>query len=231
MSKAQVDAGQRYNGDKNKSISRFILHPKFTNPMPRTERSLELKLARKMSKHYKRDLRGLWGTLAPGSTVIRTLPTTTTIKETGVPEVKARNSDIAKFGTRAERNTKLWQYAQRRLLPYDKTTEEKYFSNPRIPKRNSGMILRFGTVRQRLTLLLAFAPANSNMSKAMSSRKPKKSQAGKSRSCRSSATPGTSNASSVASLSITSSTASPTTSKSKRTRKSPDYFGFESSIC
>ena len=47
MQKAQVDAGRRYNGDKNKSISRFFMHPKLNNPIPRTERSLKLKLAEK----------------------------------------------------------------------------------------------------------------------------------------------------------------------------------------
>ena len=65
----------------------------------------------------------------------------------------------------------------------------------------------------------------------MSSRKPKKPQAKTSRSRQSSVTPNTSNASSVAASSVTSSTTSPTTSKSKRTRKAPDYFGFESSVC
>ena len=125
ITKAQLDAGRRYNGDKNKSVSRFILHPKLTNPIPRTERSLELKLARKISKRSKKDLRGFWETLVPGCTVVRTSPTTTAIKEPGVPEVKVRNSDIAKFGTRTERDTELWQYAQRRTLPCDKTTEEK----------------------------------------------------------------------------------------------------------
>ena len=50
MSKAQVDAGRRYNRDKNKSVSRFILHPKLTNPILRTERSLEFNLTRKFSK-------------------------------------------------------------------------------------------------------------------------------------------------------------------------------------
>ena len=44
IQKAQLDAGRRYNGDKNKSISRFIMHPKLNNPIPRTEQSLELKL-------------------------------------------------------------------------------------------------------------------------------------------------------------------------------------------
>ena len=125
MQKAQVDAGRRYNGDHNKSISRFIVHPKLNNPIPRTEQSLDLKLARKVTKRSKRDLRGLWETLAPGSTVVRTSDTTTVIKEPGVPEVCVRNSDIAKFGTSAERNTDLWEYAKRRPLPYEKTTEEK----------------------------------------------------------------------------------------------------------
>ena len=57
MQKAQVDAGRRYNGDRNKSISRFIVHPKLNNPIPRTEKSLDLKLARKVTKRSKRDLR------------------------------------------------------------------------------------------------------------------------------------------------------------------------------
>ena len=99
MQKAQVDAGRRYNGEHNKSVSRFIMHSKLNNPMPRSEKSLDLKLARKVTKRSKRDLRGLWETLAPGSTVVRTSDTTTVIKEPGVPEVRVRNSDIAKFGT------------------------------------------------------------------------------------------------------------------------------------
>ena len=35
MQRAQVDAGRRHNGDHNKSVSRFILHPKLNNPIPR----------------------------------------------------------------------------------------------------------------------------------------------------------------------------------------------------
>ena len=125
MQKAQVDAGRRYNRDENKSVSRFIIHPKLNNPIPRTQKSLDIKLARKVSKRSKRGLRGLWETLAPGSTVVRTSPMTTVVKELGVLEVRVRNSDIPKFGTRAERNTVLWQYAQRRPLPYEKTTIDK----------------------------------------------------------------------------------------------------------
>ena len=65
----------------------------------------------------------------------------------------------------------------------------------------------------------------------MSSCKPKKPQTERIRSGQSSTTLNTSNASSVAASSVTSSTASPSTSKSKRNRKAPDYFGFESSVC
>ena len=64
MQKAQVDAGRRYNGEKNKPISRFIMHPKFNNPIPRSKKSLKIKLARKVSKRSKRNLRGLWEKLA-----------------------------------------------------------------------------------------------------------------------------------------------------------------------
>ena len=65
----------------------------------------------------------------------------------------------------------------------------------------------------------------------MSSRKPKKPQAGTNRSRQSSVILNTSKTSSDAASSVTSSTASPTTSNSKRTRKAPDYFGFESLVC
>ena len=73
--------------------------------------------------------------MAPGSTVVRTSHTKTVIKEPGVPEVRVRKKDIAKFGTRVERNTDLWQYAQRRPLPYDKTTEEKIAQHTKDPKK------------------------------------------------------------------------------------------------
>ena len=73
--------------------------------------------------------------------------------------------------------------------------------------------------------------ANSNTSKAMLSCKPKKLQAGKRSSLNSSASPNTSAAHSIAASSAASSIASPTTSKGKRNRKAPDYFGFESLVC
>ena len=207
------------------------MHPKLNNPIPQTEQSLDLKLARKVTQRSKRDHRGLWETLAPGSTVVRTSDTTTVIKEPGVPEVCVGNSDIAKFGTRAERNTDLWEYAKRRPLPYEKTTEEKISQHTKeLKKKFRGEI----KIRHRPTQSDAasgVSSANSNISKTMASRKPRKPQAGGKRSRNTSATLNTSNASSVAASSVTSSVASPSTSRNKRTRRAPDYFGFESSVC
>ena len=188
MQNAKVDAGRRYNGDKNKSISRFIMHPKLNNPILRTERSLELKLARKVSKRSKKDLRGLWETLAPGSSVVRTSPTTTVIKEPGVPEVRVRNSDIAKFETRAECNTDFSQYAQRRPLPYGKTTEEKIAQHTKDLRKKYRREIKIRHRPTQSVTASGFSSANSNISKAISSRKPKKPQAGRNRSRQSSAT-------------------------------------------
>ena len=173
MQKAQVE---------NKPVSRFKMHPKLNNPIPRSGKSLEIKLARKVSERSKRDIRGLWETLAPSSTVVRTSDTTTVIKEPGVPEVRVRNSHIAKFGTRAERNTDLWQYAQQLPLPYEKTTEEKIAQHTKdLIKKCRGEI----KIRHRPTQSDAasgVSSANSNILKAMSSRKPKKPQTGSNRS-------------------------------------------------
>ena len=182
MQKAQVDAGRRYNGEHNKSVSRFIVHPKLNNPIPRSEKSIDLKLARKETKRSKRDLHGLWETFTPGSTVVRTSDTTTVIKEPGFPEVLVRNSDIAKFGTRAERNTDIWQYAQRRPLPYEKTTEGKISQHPKELKRKFCGEIKIRLRPTQSDAASGVSSANSNISKAMSSRKPKKPQAGGKRS-------------------------------------------------
>ena len=100
--KSPGGCGPKIQREKNKPVSRFILHPKLSNPILQTERLLELNLARTVSKSSKWDLGGHWDTLARGSTAVLTLPTTTVIKEPGVSEVKIRKRDIAKFGTRVE---------------------------------------------------------------------------------------------------------------------------------
>ena len=76
-------------------------------------------------KRAKRQLAGLYEVLKPGSFVTKSSPTTTIINEPGRAPVNVRDSDLAKFGTKAERSTNLWVYAQRRPAPYEKTTEFK----------------------------------------------------------------------------------------------------------
>ena len=169
--------------------------------------------------------------MAPGSTVERTSDTTTFIKERGVPEVRVRNSDIAKFGTCAERHTDIWQYAQRRPLPYEKTTEEKISQHTKDRKKKYRGEIKIRHRPTQSNSVSGVSSANSNIAKAMLSRKPKKPQAGGKRSLQSSTALNTSNASSVAASSAASSTASTTTSKTKRNRRALDYFGFESSVC
>ena len=179
MTKKQVVADDTMERrTKRFRVSFFTL--KLSSPVPQTERSLELKLATKVSKRSKRDLRSLWDTLAPGSTVIRTSPTTTVIKEPGVPAVKVRNSDIAKFGTKAERNNDLWKYAQKHPLPYDKTTESHHIRttfekialhSKELRKKYRGDI----KIRHRQAdNTSGVSLSNRNISKAMSSRKPTK---------------------------------------------------------
>ena len=67
MSKAQQDAGRWWRDSTNKE-SRFIIHQKLTNPIPRTEASLNVKLARKLphKKWAKKQLAGLYEVLKPG---------------------------------------------------------------------------------------------------------------------------------------------------------------------
>ena len=55
-------------------------------------------------------------------------PTISVIKEPNRQEVRVRNSDIAKFGTRAVRDTDLSQYIERRPKKInEKTIEQKIY--------------------------------------------------------------------------------------------------------
>ena len=175
MCQASLDAGQRYRESDNKE-SRFITHPQITDPIPRTEQSLKVKLARKLpnKKRAKRQLAGLYEVLKPRSFVTKSSPTTTIINEPGRSPVKVRNSDLAKFGTKAERSTKLWVYAQRRSAPYEKTTEFKIAKHSNdLKKQKRGEIkIRH---RQRDTTSVV-SSINSNVSRALMVRKPTKPQ-------------------------------------------------------
>ena len=86
------------------------------------------KLARKLheSQGQKKNLDGLYEVLARGSTVCKLSPTTSVIEESNRQEVRVRISDIAKFGTKAERDTELTQYVERRPNKIsEKTIEQK----------------------------------------------------------------------------------------------------------
>ena len=96
-----------------------------TNPIPRTDASLNVKGAQKLP-HKKKQLAGLYEVLKPGAFVTKSLPTTTIINEPGRSPVKVRDSDIAKFRTKTERATNLWTYAQRPPAPYEQATETKF---------------------------------------------------------------------------------------------------------
>ena len=120
------DATKRQTQDPNKE-SRLISHPDVGQPVPRTEASLEVKLAKKRprTKRSKKSLDGLYDVLAPGSSVIKTNEYTSVIKEPGKKDVIIRNSNLAKFETKAERETELQEFANRRpKLPTGKRTEE-----------------------------------------------------------------------------------------------------------
>ena len=175
MCRASLDAGQRYRESDNKE-SRFITHPQITDPIPRTEQSLKVKLARKLpnKKRAKRQLAGLYEVLKPGSFVKKSSKTTTIINEPGRAPVKVRDSNLAKFGTKAERSTNLWVYAQRRPAPYEKTTEFKIAKHSNDLKKQKRGEIKIKH-RQRDTTSVV-SSVNSNVSRALTVRKPTKPQ-------------------------------------------------------
>ena len=59
----------------------------------------------------QKNLDGLHEVLAPGRQVGKVSPTSSIIKEPGKPEGRVCNSNIAKLGTKNERETELAHYA------------------------------------------------------------------------------------------------------------------------
>ena len=175
MCRAQQDAGHRYRDSDNKE-SQFIIHPKISNPIPRTEASLNIKLAQKLpnKKRAKRQLAGFYEVLKPGSYVTKSSPTTTIINEPGRAPVKIRDSDLAKFGTKAERTTNLWTYAQSRPAPYEQTTETKIAKHSNdLKKQKRGEIKIRHRQRDNTSVVLS---VYSNVTRALTVRKPIKPQ-------------------------------------------------------
>ena len=113
---------------------RLIWSQGVSRPIPCSKRSIQVKQARKIhdSQRQKENLDGLHKVLAPGSTACKISPTTSVIKEPNRQEVRVRNSDIANFGTKAERDTDLGQYIERRPKKiYEKTVEQKIIKHRR----------------------------------------------------------------------------------------------------
>ena len=140
------------------------------------QKSLSVKLARNLpkKKRAKRQLAGLYEVLKPGSFVTKSPPTTTIINEPGRSPVKVRNTDLAKFGTKAERSTNLWMYAQRRPAPYEQTTETKIAKHSNDLKRQKRGEIK---IRHRqLDAISVVSSINSNVSRALTVRKPVKPQ-------------------------------------------------------
>ena len=175
MCRAQQDAGLRYRDSDNKE-SRFITHAKISNPIPRNEASLNIKLARKLPNktRAKRQLAGLYEVLKPGSHVTKSSPTTTIINEPGRAPVKVRDSDLAMFGTKAERATNLWTYAQRKPAPYKQTTETKIAKHSDDLKKQKRGEIKIRHRHRDTTSVVS--SVNSNVTRALTVRKTTKPQ-------------------------------------------------------
>ena len=127
MCKATKDATTRERLATDNE-SRFLRTTQAHRPLPLKKHALQLNIARKkyLRKRSKKNLDGLYEVLAPGSVIQKTDQYTSVIREPGKMEVTVRNSDIAKFGTREERKTKLTEYINRRgPRTHEKTTEAK----------------------------------------------------------------------------------------------------------
>ena len=131
MCKATKDATTRERLATD-SESHFLRTTKAHRPLSLKEHAVQLNISRKehLHKRSKKNLDGLFEVLAPGSVVQKTDQYTSVIREPGKVEVTVRNSDIAKFGTREERKTKLTENINRRgPRTHEKTTEAKVLSH------------------------------------------------------------------------------------------------------
>ena len=121
---------------------RLICSEGVSRSTPCSERSIQVKLARKIydKQRQRKNLDGSYKVLAAGSTVCKVSPTTSVFKEPNTKEERVRNSDIAKFGTKAERDSNLGQYIERRPTKiYEKTVEQKIVKHRRdLVRKNLG---------------------------------------------------------------------------------------------
>ena len=121
--RAQKEEDKMKDGEQ-----RLIWSVGMSRPIPCSERSIQVKLARKIhdSQRLNKNLDGLYEVLAPGSTVCKVSPTTSVFKEPNRQEVRVQNSDIAKIGTKVERDSDLGQYIEPRPMKvYKKRSNRK----------------------------------------------------------------------------------------------------------
>ena len=131
MCKAVRDASIRERL-ANDSESRFLSTTNADRLIPLKEHAVQINITWKRNPHErpKKNLDGLYEVLVPGSIVQKTDQYTSVIREPGKLEEIVRNSDIAKFGTRDERKTKLMDYVNHRgPHVHEKTTEAKTLSH------------------------------------------------------------------------------------------------------
>ena len=173
MCKTTKDAHsrERLAGDNE---SRFLHTTKAHRRIPLKEHTVQLNIARKKhpNKRSKKNLDGLYEVLAPGSVVQKTDQYTSVIREHGKLKITFRNSDIAKFGTRDERKTKLMDYVNRTgPRVHEKSTEAKILSHTkefmRIQKGDQKMKNRKSDTGSGVS------SNKSNIARAMRIRKPK----------------------------------------------------------
>ena len=228
MTRASTEARNRERASTD-GESRF-LKTKVIRPIPLKERAVELNLARKVhgKRRSKKNLEGLYEVLAPGSHILKVSPTTSTIKEPGKPIVTVRNSDIAKFGTQLEHQTPLKAYADRR----GPQSGEKI-----VKELMQGHIKEF-TRKQKGDKKMkhrkrepgsGVSSTKSNISRAMRGRVPKVPNFLAMQTQQPTAETTSHSEHHASSSSTTPAAAAQNTRTSDRTRRSPSYYGFESS--
>ena len=206
------------------------MRTKAIRPIPFKEFAVELNLARKIhgKKRSKKNLEGLYEVLAAGSHILKVSPTTSTIKEPGKPVVTVRNSGIAKFGNQLERQTPVKAYADRRgprsgekiveelihIHIKEFTRKQKGDKKMKHKKRDPGS---------------GVSSSKSNISRAMRGRIPKIPNFPAIRSQQSGAATVSHSEQPTMSSANTPAAAVQQTRTSDRNRRSPSYYGFESS--
>ena len=118
--------------ERRRTATNLVRRGEQANYVFRTKHSSQIARKFLKSQLQKKNLDGLYEVLAAGSIVYKISPTTSVIKDPNRQEVRMRNPNIAKLGTKAERDPDLGQYIERRPKKiYDKTVEQKIIKHRR----------------------------------------------------------------------------------------------------